>query len=215
MKIDGLTLQKDFITKEQEINLLKFINQQPWNITLERRTQHYAYNYSYCHKGHVSKTKPIPEEFKVIFSSVFPVDELTQILVNEYTPGQGIGKHIDDLMFDDTVMSLSLGSDIAMKLAKDKEEYNIYLPRRSLLTLSGDARYKWTHAIEKKKIDDKRMINVCTGNYMTTFITKRGTRVSITIRKLKKSVKINEENENESSDSGTDNEEDNIIQCIL
>lgn len=224
MKINGLSLQKEFITKEQESNLLKFINKQPWNITLERRTQHYGYKYNYScgghshdhdiqHKNQISKAAPIPEEFKTIFNQVFPVDNLTQILINEYKPGQGIGKHIDKLIFGDTVMSLSLGSDITMQLANDKEEVNIFLPRRSLLILKDDARYKWTHAIEKKKIDNKRVVNVCTGNFMTSFITKRGTRVSITIRKLKQEMQVNEENGTESPDSEdySDNSSDEIF----
>jgi hypothetical protein len=36
---------------------------------------------------------------------------------------------------------------------EDGEAYDLYLPERSLLVMSGDARYKWTHGIPRRKWD--------------------------------------------------------------
>ena len=186
MNINGLKLHQDVITIDQENELVNFINNEKWNDSLTRRTQHYGYVYDYRRKRVTAKSTPIPQIFKDILDPYFKLDDLTQILVNEYLPGQGIASHIDSTEFDDTIMSLSLISDTVMLLAKDKTKVNIFLPTRSLLVLQDDARYKWTHGIENKKIDNKSTINVVTGNLKPNFYLKRGKRISITIRKLKK-----------------------------
>jgi hypothetical protein len=37
----------EFISKEQEKELMAEINERKWNTSLKRRTQHYGYQYSY------------------------------------------------------------------------------------------------------------------------------------------------------------------------
>lgn len=34
-----------------------------------------------------------------------------------------------------------------------RKRWGLYLPARSVLVMSGDARYRWTHGIEKKEVD--------------------------------------------------------------
>lgn len=41
--MNGLTYIKDFITEDEELNLISFINSMEWNCELSRRTQHYGY----------------------------------------------------------------------------------------------------------------------------------------------------------------------------
>ncbi|KAF9449044.1 hypothetical protein P691DRAFT_813221 [Macrolepiota fuliginosa MF-IS2] len=112
-----------------------------------------------------------------------------QVILNLYTPGEGISPHVDLLKrFGDGIIGVSLGSGCVMQFAKALEErdghtsqtgartsilddslispsevaekkrdegdiYDLYLPERSVLVLSSDARYKWTHGIEKRKSD--------------------------------------------------------------
>jgi len=98
-----------------------------------------------------------------------------QLIINEYNPGQGINKHVDRVdIFDNYIYSLSLGSDCVMTFEKAENQIQKHLKRRSLLIISDDARYKWTHAIVARKTDligDKKI--------------ERDRRISLTFRTIK------------------------------
>eukprot|EP00759_Apiculatamorpha_spiralis_P029562 PhF_6_TR31728/c0_g1_i1/m.46692/K10770/ALKBH8; alkylated DNA repair protein alkB homolog 8 len=110
-----------------------------------------------------------------------------QLIVNEYLPGQGISAHVDHTgMFQDGIVSISLGSHCVFRFKEKKstrgttsgdneEETNkktveVVVPRRSMLVLTGDARYNWTHEIVARKTDKD--------------VGARGRRVSLTFRKM-------------------------------
>jgi len=97
-----------------------------------------------------------------------------QVIINEYLAGQGIAPHIDHpVQFGNTIATLLLGSAYVMDLQSPSQKISILLPRRSLLVLENEARYKWKHGIAK------RMKDPSTNSSMTR---KRGTRISITYR---------------------------------
>jgi alkylated DNA repair dioxygenase AlkB len=104
--------------------------------------------------------------------------EPDQLIVNEYTPGQGISPHIDSVeLFEDEILSISLGSDITMNFTEASDKTNIkslILKRRTLMCLSKDARYKWKHSIPQ------RIYDIIKGKKV-----KRDTRISLTFRKVK------------------------------
>jgi ubiquinone/menaquinone biosynthesis C-methylase UbiE len=91
--------------------------------------------------------------------------DINQLTVNEYAPGSGIGSHIDTISaFDNGLMSISLNSGIVMEFRERQESKNptssltgrrklLYLPPRSLVLFSGDARYKWEHMIVSRRTD--------------------------------------------------------------
>ncbi|MDQ3774229.1 MAG: alpha-ketoglutarate-dependent dioxygenase AlkB [Pseudomonadota bacterium] len=82
-----------------------------------------------------------------------------QVIVNEYEPGQGIKDHVDcEPCFTDTVASLSLGSKCVMHFTeKDtRRVVPVLLEPRSLVVLTGPARYEWTHGIPPRKSDEIR-----------------------------------------------------------
>lgn len=114
---------------------------------------------------------------RLVEQKVFPRAP-DQLLVNEYTPGQGIASHIDhEKHFGDVVCSLSLGSACVMDFQSkaDSEQVHMLLPVRGLLALRDDARYQWKHGITKRKsdkLDDGTVL-------------KRGTRISLTFRTMK------------------------------
>ncbi|KAI6100195.1 hypothetical protein F5141DRAFT_1009709 [Pisolithus sp. B1] len=97
-----------------------------------------------------------------------------QAIVNLYHPGEGITPHVDLLnRFDDGIIGVSLRSG-------SRSRWDLYLPERSILILSKDARYGWTHGIPGRTHDlveseDK-------GQESRPF--RRGTRLSITFRWL-------------------------------
>ncbi len=172
--IPGLHFITNFITLEEEKELLKQINKQVWSSALSRRTQHYGYIYDYKSREAVQETNPIPEWCQFLITRLMEKELLKnvpdQLIINEYMPGQGIFPHIDDpVSFEDGIVSLSLESDIIMDFIRDTKKH-VMLKRRSVIVLHGDARYKWKHGITARKSD---------------FGLKRSRRVSLTFRKMK------------------------------
>ncbi|KAJ6542643.1 hypothetical protein B0H19DRAFT_957614 [Mycena capillaripes] len=107
-----------------------------------------------------------------------------QAILNLYNPGEGITPHVDLLRrFGDGIVGISLGSTCAMQFAPVEETaedvfpFQLFLPERSIIVLSGDARYAWTHGIEKRTADlvDEAGAHI---------IVQRGVRLSITFRWL-------------------------------
>ncbi|KAA8521052.1 hypothetical protein F0562_011795 [Nyssa sinensis] len=124
---------------------------------------------------------------------------LDQLTVNEYPPGVGLSPHVDThSAFEGLIFSLSLAGPCIMEFRKYSEgvwpsnpasEKNvensenssnfsrkvIYLPPRSMLLLSGEARYAWHHYIPHHKVDKVKDI-----------LVRRGSRrVSFTFRKVR------------------------------
>ena len=87
---------------------------------------------------------------KVTYSSI------NQLTINEYIPGQGIGSHVDtETAFADGLLIITLNGGIVMEFRKVDQDTRklVYLPPRSLILLSGDARYKWEHMIVSRTTD--------------------------------------------------------------
>lgn len=178
--VEGLAYIPAFITQDEERALIEAIDKNPWITDLKRRVQHYGYKYDYRARAvtHDSYVGPLPDW---IFSVAARLCERgifktvpDQAIVNEYMPGQGISAHVDCVpCFDDTIVSLTLKSGASMQfqnpLTEQKEE--LYLQERSLIALSGAARYKWTHSIPARKSDR-----------VSGFKIERQRRVSLTFR---------------------------------
>lgn len=172
--IKGLKYIQNFIDDDMENELINYIDNQIWNNEIKRRTIHYGYSYSYIKKNSINKIKEIPEELIIIKNKMekYVNKEFDQIIINEYLPGQGINNHIDNpKLFNDTIISLSLLSDIDMEFTNNKtnEVNTLKLERKSILILQNEARYNYLHGI-KNKLKDKNI--------------KRKRRVSITFRKV-------------------------------
>lgn len=164
INISGLEYLSDFLDKEQEKKLLHQIDQQPWITELDRKVQHYGARYDYK-KGNLDRDKIVPKIPSFLTTLVYDLieecglsDAPDQLIVNEYLPGQGIFEHVDSpVAFRDTIIMISLNSTCVMDFIPLKEEYGIkqslLLERGSLLKITDDARYKWKHAIPKRKKD--------------------------------------------------------------
>jgi alkylated DNA repair dioxygenase AlkB len=180
--ISGLRCIPDFISEFDEAELIRTIDNQPWITDLKRRVQHYGYRYNYKARNIHEETAlgPLPAwlsaySHELHAQQIFPTIP-DQVIINEYTPGQGISAHIDCVpCFTETIASLSLGSPCIMEFTHDESGRNIpvWLEPRSLIVLSGDARYHWRHAIPARKSD------TVAGN-----IIPRGRRLSLTFRKV-------------------------------
>lgn len=74
-----------------------------------------------------------------------------QCIVNEYFQSQGISAHIDNKNFGPTIIGLSIGADAVMTFKRNSERFDCFLPRRSVVLMSGESRYSWTHEISSNK----------------------------------------------------------------
>lgn len=160
--IPGLQLIPNFVSAEQERELLATIDGSPWRDDLERRVQHYGWVYDYKRRA-VDDSMflgPLPSWALELAARLRDADYMAatadQLIVNEYVPGQGIAKHVDcKPCFGPVVASLSLGSATTMVLQRGRapEKLELRLPTRSLLVLADDARYLWSHMIPARQSD--------------------------------------------------------------
>ena len=181
-EIDGLTYIPDFIDSTTESALIKTIDAQPWITELKRRVQHYGFRYDYKARS-VTNDLRIGELPNWLQSYAMRLQQAglfaeipDQVIINEYQPGQGISAHIDCVpCFADTIGSLSLGSPCVMDFTHSKtgQQSSLLLEPRSLLVLTGDARYVWQHAIAQRKTD----------RYNGQII-ERARRISLTFRNV-------------------------------
>jgi len=175
-EILGLAYIPDFIAIAEEHTLIEVIDNQPWLTDLKRRVQHYGYKYDYKARAVTNDAYlgPLPSWVEPIAQRL-PLNP-DQAIVNEYQPGQGISAHIDCVpCFDDTIASLSLGSSAIMQFTHPKTgvQQELYLKERSLIILSGAARYEWQHAIPARKSDVIEGLKI-----------ERGRRISLTFRNM-------------------------------
>jgi len=182
-KVEGLQYFSNFISEDEEKNLIGIIDNQPWLNDLKRRVQHYGWKYDYKARAVTPDLKlgDIPEwlnkyclqlKAKNIFEKT-----PDQVIINEYQAGQGISAHIDCVpCFGDRIASLSLGSDAVMEFISPatNQKIPVLLEQRSLVLLTGDARYKWQHTIPARKTDKHN------GQTIT-----RKRRISLTFREVK------------------------------
>jgi alkylated DNA repair dioxygenase AlkB len=158
----GLKYIPDYITENEQAELLELIDRQIWMETLKRRVQHYGYKYDYKKRGLDSSLYlgSLPNWILKIADKLYEsklTEKITdQVIINEYMPVQGIADHIDcPSCFDKTIISLSLGSTCVMNFThvKTLEKIPILLYPKSLIILQEDARYEWKHGIAPRKKD--------------------------------------------------------------
>lgn len=98
----------------------------------------------------------------------------TYCIVNSYTAGQGISAHVENFRFDEPVVGLTLGagdhmrfrelvaeddgsvrSGKAGKAERTGRKVDVWLDRRGLVVMRGEARRKWQHEIVRGRKSGK------------------------------------------------------------
>ena len=181
-EIPGLKYIPEFLSKQEYDDLWSQIIKQPWLGDLKRRVQHYGWRYDYRTRNidYSMYLGALPDWAQLISLKLYNEGHIgviaDQLIVNEYYPGQGIASHVDcEPCFGDTITSISLGSSLVMELCNlnSKRKKEALLEPRSLIIISGESRYKWTHGIPARKVDifDNQKI-------------ERKLRISLTFRKV-------------------------------
>lgn len=157
--IPGLALYPDFISAEEEAALLEEIDPLPWVTMARRRVQHYGHPFDYAgrtvdRKGTAAELPPHAAALLPRLTALPDVGPLDQLTVNEYPAGVGIGPHVEThSAFGDAIAALSLAGSGAMIFRRDGDQRAIFLPPRSLLIMSGEARLAWAHYVPHRKAD--------------------------------------------------------------
>jgi alkylated DNA repair dioxygenase AlkB len=180
--INGLSYLKNYISFEDEKKLIAEIDNQIWLTDLKRRVQHYGYKYDYKARriNIAMKIGALPNWLQDLAIRLHNDGYFSktpdQVIINEYTIGQGITHHIDcEPCFEDTVVSISLNSTCVMdfKNPKTDEKIPLLLQPRSAVVLKGESRYDWEHGIAARKSDKYNEV-----------VYPRKRRVSLTFRKV-------------------------------
>ncbi|XP_061484662.1 alkylated DNA repair protein alkB homolog 8 isoform X2 [Rhineura floridana] len=204
----GLKIIEDLVSPEEERQLLESID---WaedesiptaqQSLKHRRVKHFGYEFRYDNNN-VDRDRPLPGGLPDICNTLlakclkmgYIKEKPDQLTINQYEPGQGIPPHIDThSAFEDEIIALSLGAEIVMDFKHpDGHVAGIMLPQRSLLVMSGESRYLWTHGITPRKFDiiqasEVQKVRAVTADIGDLTLNKRRERTSFTFRKVRRS----------------------------
>uniref|UniRef100_UPI00358F5DC6 alkylated DNA repair protein alkB homolog 8 isoform X3 n=1 Tax=Myxine glutinosa TaxID=7769 RepID=UPI00358F5DC6 len=155
-----------------------------------RRVKHFGFEFCY-EDNSVNKDHPLPGGLPAVCDELisnclvagYIQHRPDQLTVNRYEPGQGIPPHVDThSAFEDGIVSLSLGSQVVMDFRHPcGTRVPVSLPARSLLVMTGDSRYLWSHGITPRKFDTISNRLQDGGPTLAT----RGMRISFSFRKIR------------------------------
>ena len=183
--IPGLHCVPRFLNEAEQQNLLACIERSPWNTDMSRRVQHYGYRYNYRARNVISDDYlgPYPGWLQALAEKLAPggshpcFDRLPeQIIINEYTRYQGIGKHVDAPIFGPIVATLPLLEAWSMTfrpVTNPAGHTDITTHPGDLYLFQDPARSDFTHEIQRTAVDPVTH-------------TARNRRISITFRTIKR-----------------------------
>jgi alkylated DNA repair dioxygenase AlkB len=179
---EGFYYYPDFLTKDEEMQLVKIIQKYPLKNLIfqgfeaKRKVISLGYDYHFDTRK-ITKGLPIPEELHPLLTKVgeklnIPPEKFAEVLVTEYSEGTVINWHRDAPPFE-KIAGISLLSDCVFKLRPyDKSKQtraavrSFVVAARSLYLMEGEAREAWEHSVDPVK----------------------GLRYSITLRTLRKNA---------------------------
>ncbi|KAF7896222.1 hypothetical protein EAF00_006236 [Botryotinia globosa] len=147
---NGLVLYSDFITAEEEADIIASIQKDDrWCGIGKRQTMHYGAHFDYTTFCASDAWTDVPDWIEGLVGRLPFKEEgegkgkVDQFTVQYYPPGTGIPPHVDThSAFGEYLYSLSLGSAVPMgfKRCGVNEERKMRRPKRSLGEVSGDVR---------------------------------------------------------------------------
>jgi alkylated DNA repair dioxygenase AlkB len=179
MAIPGLRYVADYLDPTSHDRLLAAVTTTTWQHDPGGRGFQ-IYGYSYHHaKGGIYRIDDLPDWAadlgKRLWQNGLMPYVPDQLIANEYPSGTGIFPHVDAPFFDDTVVSVSLGSSCVMLFTESAtgRVEEMFLAPCSALVIAGEARDKWKHSIPPRPQDTWK-----------DQVISRGTRVSLTFRRM-------------------------------
>lgn len=121
-----------------------------------RKVAHFGVSYSAATRSIDGTAPAIPEvlvSLVAVAASALDTAEIhfDEVLVTDYPPGAGIGRHRDAPAFG-VVVGISLMSNCNLQFERgtgsSRQVWEQLLPPRSAYLLSGEARWQWKHGIK-------------------------------------------------------------------
>jgi alkylated DNA repair dioxygenase AlkB len=161
---EGFVYRPDFVSETEERDLvegirgLEFSEVKLRGVAARRRAVHFGWLYGY-ETWRIEPGPPIPDFLLPLrqragaLAAVAP-EALVEVLINEYSPGAGIGWHRDAPQFGD-VVGISLLAPCRFRFERGqgdaRETRAVTLAPRSAYLLTGEARHTWRHSIPPMK----------------------------------------------------------------
>jgi alkylated DNA repair dioxygenase AlkB len=166
----GLVYRPDFITPEEETDILSYIELLPLEeaeygeYTAKRR--HFGFGWGYDHeKKKFIPGPPLPPFLRTLQRRIakwldISPSRVVEALINEYSPGAPIGWHRDNEAFEH-IVGISFGGWARMRFRpiqprgekKDgKKVVALELEPRSAYIMQKDIRWKWQHSVVATKV---------------------------------------------------------------
>lgn len=163
--VKGLQYVDEYLTDKDEKNLIQSLKDKEWIIEDKRKSLHYSY-----HNHNIPLIlKELVDKISEKFGKKFD-----QIIVTQNPKGHGISSHIDNTkLFDDIIVMLIINDNCTMKFEKDNENVTVSVKKNGMISIQGDARYNWKHAIL---------------SYKKGFINTDKTWINITLRSTKNNI---------------------------
>ena len=157
---EGFRYHPDLISADEEEALARELAPLPFKpfdfhgYQANRQVVGSGYRYDYDRRA-VVEAAPLPmflEPLRAKIAKSFdrPADAFTQLLINEYRPGAGIGWHRDKPQFDE-VVAVSLLAPCVLRFRRRSgetwERRSLTVEPRSAYLLTGPSRTIWEHSI--------------------------------------------------------------------
>ncbi|CAN9501085.1 unnamed protein product [Ophioblennius macclurei] len=163
----GVFLWHDFITEEEESELINLMDQDAWNPSQSgRRKQDFGPKVNFKKRkvrlSNFSGLPPWSQELvarmrrEPSLASFEPVEQCNL----DYHPerGSAIEPHLDDSwLWGERLVTLNMLSDTTLTMSEEEVRVAVGLPRRSLVVLQGEARHRWKHAIHREDVGRRRV----------------------------------------------------------
>jgi alkylated DNA repair dioxygenase AlkB len=156
----GFRYQPDLIGRDEEAELVSRLEALPFapfdfhGHLANRRVVGFGFRYDYDNRRLIEAAE-IPDFLlglreKVASFADLPAEDFTQVLINEYRPGAGIGWHRDKPHFE-VVAGVSLLAPCSFRLRRKNgakwDRETIIVEPRSAYLMTGPARHEWEHSI--------------------------------------------------------------------
>lgn len=156
--IVGIQYVPEYLDPATHDRLLAAVNMHPWQMSVDHGVQVYGYHYNHTKRAayQIGDLPPWTSDLAMrLWRDGLLPNVPNQMVANDYHPGAGIFAHVDQAVFGDTVASVSFGSTCVMQFSDGESERmeQLLLEPRSVLVLSGEARWSWTHQIPARAVD--------------------------------------------------------------
>ena len=164
--LPGLLYEPNFLTPSEEMAIVEFVSAQGHWMPFGTRKRRLIYGFSYAVSSRRIEGRglPIPPLLEAVALRLRDAGLIEaaaeQVVVQDYPPGIGIGRHIDSTAFGPGVVTLSLLSACIMRfrnIARPSQRVDQVLERRSALAIRGAARIEWTHEILPRSVVARRL----------------------------------------------------------